>query len=166
MFRDVPTADGVQLYIYADDVTVSCSGLDPSEVRRRLQQYLHNFAQWACTCGLILNPKKTSMQHYTRKKIACPVVKLMHQVVETKKEQRLMGLVFDSPHLNWNSHVSSLRRDCLKRIDLMKAFSSSVWGASTKLLRSFYIAYIRSKVYFGSVIYGSASKTTLKNLIL
>jgi ribonuclease HI len=147
MLRDIPAADNVQLYI-----------------RGRLQQYLSNFTEWADTWGLMIDPKKTFMQHFTKRRIACPVVKIRQQVIEAKKDQRLLGMVFDSPRLTWNSHVTCLKQDCLKRIDLLKAFSSSVWGASTSLLRNFYVAYIRSKIDYGSIVYGSASKTALKKL--
>ena len=46
----------------------------------------------------------------------------------------------------------------------MKSISSTSWGSATSFLRTFYISYIRSKIDYGSNIYGSASKTNLRIL--
>lgn len=159
MLRDIPQTEGIQLYIYADDITVSCSGDNPTVVRQQLQRYLDSFSRWAESWGLIINPQKTVMQFFTRKKIQCPVVKMKRKTIEFKKEQKLLGLVFDAPLLTWKPHITALKRDCSKRIDLMKTLSSSVWGASSKMLRRFYISYVRAKIDYGSILYGSAAKT-------
>jgi hypothetical protein len=128
MLSDMPQEDGVLIHTYADDITVSCDGEKVNNVRSKLQNYLNTFKTWAATWGLIINPKKTYIQHFTRRKMACPVVQLQGLVLEYKKEQKLLGMVLDSPLLTWEAHVVGLRRDCIKRIDIMKTLSSAVWG--------------------------------------
>ena len=54
--------------------------------------------------------------------------------------------------------------ECLKRIDLMKVISSVTWGASSKILRLFYISYIRAKIDNGSMFYSTAASSNLKKL--
>ena len=46
----------------------------------------------------------------------------------------------------------------------MKVLSTTKWGACTKVLRTFYIAYIRAKIDYGAMIYRSAAETNLKKL--
>ena len=58
MLSDMPSMEGITSYVYADDITVSCVGYIHT-VRTRLQAYLHAFADWAHTWGLIVNPAKT-----------------------------------------------------------------------------------------------------------
>lgn len=164
MLQDIPQEDGIIQHIYADDITISCCGADPCEVRTRLQNYLKKFVQWADFWGMIINPEKTYIQHYTRKRIPCPNVKIRNQLIEYKKVQRLLGLYFDSPQLTWKHHIDELKSDCMRRLDLLKALSSTVWGASTKILRNFYIAYIRAKIDYGSIVYASAAKTNTDKL--
>ena len=73
-------------------------------------------------------------------------------------------MYFDAPSLNWGSHIDELKRDCSRRLDVMKNFSSSQWGASTAILKNFYITYIRAKLDYGSTLYGSGSKSNLKKI--
>ena len=46
----------------------------------------------------------------------------------------------------------------------MKRISSSSWGASSKILRMFFISNIRAKLDYRSVLYGSLAKTNLEKL--
>ena len=46
----------------------------------------------------------------------------------------------------------------------MKVTASTKWGATTKIMRLFYIAYIRAKLNYGSILYLSAAATHLKKI--
>ena len=46
----------------------------------------------------------------------------------------------------------------------MKAISSTVWGATARMLRTFYIAYVRAKIDYGSIIYSNAKKSLTQRL--
>ena len=85
-------------------------------------------------------------------------------MISYKKNHTLLGLVFDSPKLEWREHINELKENCLKRLDIMKVFSSSVWGASAKILRMFYVSYIRAKLDYGSILYMSAKENLLNKL--
>ena len=77
---------------------------------------------------------------------------------------KLLGLYYDSPHLKWKAHTDYLIVDCMRRVDIMKAVSSPNFGASSKVLRQFYLAYIRAKLNYGSVLYSSATSASKCNL--
>jgi ribonuclease HI len=164
MLSDIPQLDGINLHIYADDITVTCSGPNTANVKDTLQEYIHKFVEWAETWGMIINPAKTVVQHFSRKRIQCPELRMMQSVIGYQKQHRLLGLTFDSPSLVWTAHVKYLKTECTKRIDLLKTLSSVTWGSSAKVLRTFYVGYIRAKLSYGSVIYGSAAESTLKKL--
>jgi hypothetical protein len=164
MLQDIPQEDGIILHIYADDITISCSGTNVTDVRNMIQRYLNKFVQWCDQWGMQINSQKTSMQHYTSKKMACPNLKIRNQSIEYKRFHKLLGLYFDSLNLTWKYHIELLKFDCMRRIDIMKALSSAVWGSSIKILRQFYITYIRAKLDYGSIVYCSASKTNLHKL--
>lgn len=164
MLSDIPEDQNVKIHIYADDITISCSDADPITVKRNMQQYIQKFAEWADRWGLIINPQKTKMQHFTKKRMTCPILRIHNQVIEYVKEQRILGMIMDSPSLNWKAHIDYVKSDCLKRLDLIKVFSSPSYGASTRILRNFYISYVRAKLDYGASLYASASKTNLKKL--
>ncbi|KAF2356569.1 Reverse transcriptase domain [Trinorchestia longiramus] len=46
MLSDLPVADGVQLIIYADNITILSKGDSLTEVRACLQRYLDSLAAW------------------------------------------------------------------------------------------------------------------------
>ena len=81
-----------------------------------------------------------------------------------KKSHKLLGLYYDSPLLMWKVHIDYWQVECLRRLDLMKSIASVKWGAFSKVLRTFYIAYVRAKLYYDSIIYCTASVTNLKKL--
>ena len=139
MLSDLPKHHEIEALVYADDITIACCGEDIQEVRSIMQGYLNEFSEWTEMWGLRINLNKTFIQHYTKKRVPCPVVRIQNRALDYKKEQTILGMVFDSPSLTWKEHIKRLRVDCLRRIDLMKVISSTNWGISTKILRSFYL---------------------------
>jgi hypothetical protein len=127
MLSDIPQQDGINLHIYADDITVTCSGENITDIRDSLQEYIHTFVVWAETWGMIINPAKTVIQHYTRKRIQCPKLRMMQSIISYQKHHRVLGLTFDSPSLVWTPRVKYLKTECTKRIDLLKTLSSVTW---------------------------------------
>ena len=69
----------------------------------------------------------------------------------------IVRYAFDSPKLTWHSHIDYLQHDCNRRLDILKTLASTTWGASRKMLRIFYVAYIRSKIEYGCEVYSVAS---------
>ena len=51
-----------------------------------------------------------------------------------------------------------------KALNLLKCISGNTWGADRKSLLIIFKALIRYKVDYGSIVYGSASDSTLKGL--
>ena len=155
MLQDIPLKNNINTYIYADDITISCTGNNMKEVKNEMQKYLDLFVKWTEEWGLKINPTKTVLQYFTNKKVSYPIIKMKNEVLTYKRTHTLLGLVFDSPKLTWKDHVQYLTKDCQRRIDLLKSIASPVWGASLKILRNFYIAFVRSKLDYGSIIYDS-----------
>ena len=73
-------------------------------------------------------------------------------------------MILDSPSLSWKDHIKELISDCRRRLDIMKIISSPVWGACLKTLRHYYIAYIRSKIDYGSILYDKSNQTYINKL--
>lgn len=164
MLSDLPDDPDIEKFVFADDITILCSGRSMTVIKDKVQAYLNKFAEYADNWGLEINPQKTFMQLYTRKRIAPPVVFMRGQPVEAKKEQRLLGLIFDAPLLTWRAHIDSLKTQCLKRINIMKSVAYTKLGASSKIIKLFYTAYVRAKIDYGSCLYGSAADAHLRKL--
>ena len=164
MLADIPQNDRIKLYVYADDITITTYGKDIRFPQKSMMDYLKIFFDWASSWGLKINPGKTYIQHYTKKKIPCPILQINNKTIKYKKTHRVLGMILDSPTLSWKDHIKELISDCRKRLDIMKIISSPVWGACLKTLRHYYIAYVRSKIDYGSILYDKSHQPSLDKL--
>ena len=80
-----------------------------------------------------------------------------------EKEVKFLGMIFDSK-LTWTSHIKYLRQKALKALNILKVISHYSWGSDRKTLLKVYDSLVRSKLDYGSLIYSSACKTSLKML--
>lgn len=164
MMNDFPSSPHVHNLIFADDITIVSRDANPQTVQLNLQKQLDKISNWCQEWGFIINPQKTTLQHFTLRKLDKPLLKLSGNIIQHTKEQKLLGLTFDSPRLTWGPHIRITQADCHRRINIMKSIASINYGASFKNLRMFYLAYIRAKLNYGSSVFASASKTNLQKL--
>ena len=157
MMSDFPSSNYATNLIFADDVTVVSTNKDPAVVQQNLQYHMDAICDWAKKWGFIINNDKTKVQHFTKRFVPPPVLSMDGAIIEYCKEHRLLGLIFDSPRLTWSAHVRHLQMDCVRRLNIMKCFSSVNFGACFKVLNLFYIAYVRSKITYGASVFGSLS---------
>ena len=74
-----------------------------------------------------------------------------------------MGLLFDKK-LSFIPHIKALKAKCLKALDVLKVLSNTNWGGDRSVILNLYRSLVRSKLDYGSVVYGSARKSYLKSL--
>ena len=103
------------------------------------------------------------MQYFSRKRISFHL-KINEVEIEKVSEHRLLGMIIDMPYLNWRKHVNNIIYEGYKRINIMKTLSSTTWGASPKILRTLYIAFIRAKLEYGAILYADVSPILMKKL--
>lgn len=164
MMSDMPDNPSIHKYVFADDITIACSGPNPAFIRSKLQPYLEKLQDWFNKWGFTINAQKTKMQFFTRQKITGPVIEFQGQVLEAVKEQKLLGVYLDAPSLSWSVHVNYLKLDCARRVSVMKSISSIKWGASYVVLRRLYLAYIRPKITYCSLVFCTISDKLMQKL--
>ena len=112
-----------------------------------------------------INEKKTELQVFTKRiKYDNPIIRVNRKIIHAKPIKKLLGLKLDAPRLNWNAHIDDLATDCRRRLDVMKSISSTHWGASRKVLRMFYIAYVRSKMEYGCEVFSGGHERNVEVL--
>ena len=164
MLCDMPEENNISIYSFADDITISMSGKTVSSIRIAMQKYLDKLVNWLERWGMVVSPTKSSMQVFTKSRNKDIILKIHQRVLPINKTQRILGIEFDAPSLTYNNHIKKLQLDIRKRIDMMKCLSSTNWGASQKVLKMFYQAYVRGKMDYGSVLYDTAAQSHLKKL--
>ena len=155
MLSDIPDNENVKVLSYADDITLVTMAYDFQTAKGNMQNYLNELTEWLIKWKFKVNPQKCSFQIYTNRRIIpFTLLSINQQAIPQVQEQRVLGIVLDAPRLTMVPHIKYLKNDCSKRINVLRAISSYRWGASRVLLRKVYIAYIRSKIEYGCVIYG------------
>lgn len=164
MLHDIPKEDDIELYIFADDITIAYTGNNTDEIEDKMQIYLDKLQSWFEDWGFLVNPSKTKMQFFTRKRILKPNLTFNNILIEYVKDQRLLGVVVDAPRLTWRSHISFLITNCTKRLGIMKSLSSNRYGASFEVLRRFYKVYIRPRIVYCASSFCRASNSQKNRL--
>ena len=76
---------------------------------------------------------------------------------------KFLGIIFDRK-LSFIPHIKYLKAKCLKALNLLKVLSHTNWGADRSVLLQLFRSLIRSKLDYGSIVYGSARKSYLMML--
>jgi len=74
-----------------------------------------------------------------------------------------LGITLD-PKLLWFEHINDLVSRIGPAINFLKTLASSHWGSDPSIMSIFYKSFIRSKLDYGCVFYGSASHSQLLKL--
>lgn len=148
IMSDIPNYESINLYIFADDITISCMGPDATHVENKLQRYIDKLQEWFNRWKFSVNVNKTKWHFFTRKKIQAPKLKCNGNEIETVKKQKLLGVTFDAPRLTLTAHIRNTTTDCIRRLNIMKTLSSPRYGMTHRSLKKFYEAYIRSKLLY------------------
>ena len=162
---DLPEMPNTKVSAFADDICFFTVAKTYNQAINQMQNALNMFKEWCDKWSIKINVEKTHSQYFTRKRnVGPPRLTYGTTQIEYKRVCKFLGLHFDSPRLTWNDHIKYLIENCNKRINLLKAVSSTKWGADRKTLLRFYKAYILSKITYGSSAFGSACKTTIEKL--
>ena len=165
LLLDLPQREGIATFCFADDIAYCVTAPTIQEAEGKIQEVANAVTQWAKTWGQILNPQKSKLMCFTWKRInAIPTIILNNSPVTFVTKHCFLGLHLDGPRLTWKHHIEHLLLSYSKRLNVMKRLASATWGASVNILTVFYKSFIRSKLDYGSIIYGSACKTQLHKL--
>ena len=97
------------------------------------------------------------------KKCMDPVLKLDNDPIHFVKEAKFLGLIWDTK-LTFEPHIKYLKARCQKSLNILKVLSRTEWGADQTTLLKLYRSLVRSKLDYGCIVYGSASKVALAKL--
>ncbi|MES9951106.1 MAG: reverse transcriptase domain-containing protein [Candidatus Thiodiazotropha sp.] len=151
--------------LYVDDFCICYRSKNMRTIERHLQQCLNKIEDWATSNGFKFSKSKTQCVHFCqqRKMHTDPLIYLYGSQIPVVTEAKFLGVIFDQK-LNFISHIQYLKAKCLKALNLLKVLSHTNWGADRTTLLQLYRSLIRSKLDYGSVVYGSARKSYLEEL--
>ena len=103
--------------------------------------------------------------HFTniRRYYSEPKLNIYNALIPVVKETKFLGLIFDNK-LSFIPHLQHLRTKCLKALNLLRVVAHKDWGADFETLIKLYRCLVRSKLDYGSIVYGSARKSYVQML--
>lgn len=150
--------------LFADDLTLVCSGNSIKPTQTLLQNTLDKLSEWCRHTGFKFSDTKTEFIVLAkRKKKETVSLTINNKQIKEVRHLKILGLIFDQK-LNWVDHIKKLKSDCYNRLNVIKILSGSSWGSDSTCIKNTYKALIRQKIDYGSIIYDSASSNILKTL--
>ena len=151
--------------LFVDDFGIFCRSRNMENIEFTLQHCLNEIETWATENGFKFSKIKTQCVHFCqiRRMHADPKLHIYGTQIPVVKEAKFLGLIFDHK-LSFIPHIKALKAKCLKALDILKVLSHSDWGGDRTVLLNLYRTLIRSKLDYGSIVYGSARKSYLKSL--
>lgn len=163
LLRIIPQS--VQASLYVDDLLIYCSGNYIPGLERRLQNSINKIHTWAQHHGFTFSPSKTNSIHFHRKRNLQPplLLRLNGIIIPTRDSIKYLGMTIDN-RLSWKDHITTLKSECMKRLDILKCISHTTWGSDRTIMLRLYRAIIRSKLDYGCYLYDSAKDNVLNLL--
>lgn len=155
----------VKARLFADDLTLYCSGRVLDTTQKLVQEALYNVNNWAKENGFKFSTTKSTYTVFSRSNRECgPTTLLLDGRPLTRTSTtKILGMTFDHKH-TWRDHIENFATECKKRLNIIKVLSATEWGADQQSLIRVYRGLIRAKIDYGSILYGSASSNLLKKL--
>ena len=155
--------ENVKYSLFADDTAIWKTGKNIKHIQKQIQRALDEIQDWCNRWGFKISIAKTSFVLFHKGKGKVVHLSLNGQPLNKAKNVKFLGMVLDQA-LTWKDHVEYLVEKCQKRINILKLLTGSKWGADKETMVILYKTLIRSMLDYGSVIYHSASKTTMQKL--
>ena len=151
--------------LYVDDFGIFYKSKNMETIEFRLQRCLNKVETWATENGFKFSKTKTQCVHFCQLRglHPDPVLNIYGSPIPVVEEAKCLGLLFDKK-LSFMPHIKALKAKCLKALDILKVLSNTNWGGDRSVLLNLYRSLVRSKLDYGSIVYGSARKSYLKCL--
>lgn len=140
----------VSILLFADDFKI-LKQIANSNDTRRLQENIDNILGWCIDNRLPLNEQKCAI--FTAGRIRSPIetnYSIGNQRVERKNEIRDLGVTLDQK-FTFGTHIENITTSARRMTGYIKHVSHGDFTVETQ--RILYMAYVRSKLEFGSVIW-------------
>ena len=89
-----------------------------------------------------------------------PELTLNGTLIPVVEQTKFLGVIFDNK-LTFRPHIRYLKEKCVNALSLLRVVAHTSWGAGQQTLLHFCRSLVRSKLDYGSVVYGSARESYL-----
>ena len=145
--HDIPTphTPTVNMFSYADDLSVLSQHADFSIAADNLQAYLSQLEVWLTSNRMVASPQKSSLTlitPFTREYREEPRVTLFGSPLPVVPTTKILGVTLDRG-MTFGPHVKEINARARSRLNVMKALSSTAFGHSKESQVALYRRFIR-----------------------
>ena len=161
--RDINNEIGED-FLFVDDLAIAARHNNYAGAARVVQNCIYRIESWVNQNGLKFSVEKTCCVNFRYKGTTFdPQLTLNGMPIRHVKNVRFLGVIFDE-RLTYAAHVENLKIECTKSLNLLRVLAHTDWGADRTVLLRLYRTLIRSKLDYGCIVYGGASRSTLAKL--
>ncbi|CAG9813258.1 unnamed protein product [Phaedon cochleariae] len=129
------TSKGMHCLGYADDVAIIAKGKFAGTVSEHTQTALNIINKWCQEEELTVNPLKTTIVVFTKKKVLRGLKPPVLNGVEIPiaQEVKYLGVIFDHK-LTWNQHLQKIIQKSTIALNLCRRMCGKNWGLKPKMI--------------------------------
>jgi len=163
--NDIPILQNTLTAIYADDTALLARHSNPRIARYRIQEHIFSLSEWLNKWKIKVNSTKSTAIYFTKAPVPRRPEELIleNTILPWLDEVKYLGITLDQ-RLTYESHINNVATK-------IKKSSSALFpllGKYSKLLPKYklllYKSIIRSKITYGSQIWGVAAPSLLYKL--
>lgn len=157
--------DYIKMLQYADDIVLTITGNDVGQLIRMMNDTLQLLNQWSTDHQLRFSPQKSAAMMVGRRSLPrYPVNVVMDgEMIPWVDNYRYLGIVLDN-HLTWSKQINNMCQKALKALNILRYIRGTWWGSHPLTMLTFYKAYVRSHLDFGSIIINKCAQYQLNKL--
>ena len=145
---------GVYCQRYADDICLLEVGKFQNTVSELMQRAIHTVEKWCSSIGLSVNPNKTNIVIFTKKrKLSGSFEPLLFGVTLHRSDSvKYLGVILDS-RLTWREHVNIEVNKAHNSLWACRRSFGAMWGLQPKVVYWLYISINRPSITFASLVW-------------
>ena len=152
---------GVHLLSYADDLALVVPGTVPNKIRTA-QKALDLITEKSRELGFKISTAKSKAMAF-HLEVPQKKLEIQRTQLDWTTEQLYLGIWLD-PQLKFNKQLVNLKERMTARINVMRAMTNPTAGASSNVLRTFYVHAVRPLVDYSAPVLADVTKPQRQNL--
>ena len=153
-----------KIAFYADDIAIWTTHKQHSTTLNTLQTALDTVQDKLRTLNLHLSAQKTQCITFGRQETNnYKPLSVNGQDIAFCNTAKFLGITFDR-QLTFKHHITNIVTRAQKRINILRALTSTEWGGDRATLTKLYTSLIRPIIEYGSIIFENAAKSQLNRL--
>ncbi|KJR80391.1 uncharacterized protein SPSK_05228 [Sporothrix schenckii 1099-18] len=139
---------------FADDTNLLASGRTPGVCCHYLQDAWTTVKAWARPRGVIFEPAKSELLHFSRTHAAPTTTLTLDRdtVLKPRQSARFLGIWLDRKLL-FSAHLRQIKRRLTTQSYALTRLTGKTWGCTLPWARTIYTAVLRSTAAYGASVF-------------